>query len=72
VAGAISAVALPTLKPLMRIRTSPVAQANHLPDRLGATLIHGGLSAATAFADVTEKRVPEHAPFYVYGIYQLA
>ena len=27
---------------------------------------------ATAYADVTEKRVPEHAPFYAYGIYQLA
>ena len=26
---------------------------------------------ATAFAAVTEKRVPEHAPFYAYGIYQL-
>jgi hypothetical protein len=26
---------------------------------------------ATAFAAVTEQRVPEHAPFYVYGIYQL-
>jgi len=26
---------------------------------------------ATAYADVTEKRVPEHAPFYAYGIYQL-
>ena len=26
---------------------------------------------ATAYADVTEKRVPEHAPFYAYGIYRL-
>jgi len=26
---------------------------------------------ATAYADITEKRVPEHAPFYAYGIYQL-
>jgi len=26
---------------------------------------------AEAYADVTEKRVPEHAPFYAYGIYQL-
>ena len=26
---------------------------------------------ATTYADVTEKRVPEHAPFYAYGIYQL-
>jgi hypothetical protein len=26
---------------------------------------------ATAFAAVTAKRVPEHAPFYAYGIYQL-
>jgi hypothetical protein len=27
--------------------------------------------AATAFADVTAQRVPEHAPFYAYGIYLL-
>lgn len=26
---------------------------------------------AEAYADVTDKRVPEHAPFYAYGIYQL-
>ena len=26
---------------------------------------------ATAYAAVTEERVPEHAPFFVYGIYQL-
>jgi hypothetical protein len=26
---------------------------------------------ATAFAAITERRVPEHAPFYAYGIYQL-
>ena len=26
---------------------------------------------ATAYAAVTEQRVPEHAPFYGYGIYQL-
>ena len=26
---------------------------------------------ATAFAGVTAKRVPEHAPFFAYGIYQL-
>ena len=26
---------------------------------------------ATAFAAVTAKRVPEHAPFFAYGIYQL-
>jgi len=26
---------------------------------------------ATAFAAVTDQRVPEHAPFYGYGIYQL-
>lgn len=26
---------------------------------------------ATAFAAVTAERVPEHAPFFVYGIYQL-
>jgi len=30
------------------------------------------LGDATAFADVMEQRVPEHAPFYAYGIYQLA
>src|SRR5580698_10201766 len=26
---------------------------------------------AETYADVTDKRVPEHAPFYAYGIYQL-
>ena len=26
---------------------------------------------ATAFAAVTAKRVPEHAPFFAYGIYQM-
>jgi hypothetical protein len=26
---------------------------------------------AETYAEVTEKRVPEHAPFYAYGIYQL-
>jgi hypothetical protein len=26
---------------------------------------------AAAYADVTDKRVPEHAPFYAYGLYQL-
>jgi hypothetical protein len=26
---------------------------------------------AEAYAEVTDKRVPEHAPFYAYGIYQL-
>ena len=27
---------------------------------------------AEAYTAVTAKRVPEHAPFYAYGIYQLA
>ncbi len=27
---------------------------------------------ATAYAAVTAKRVPEHAPFFGYGIYQLS
>jgi hypothetical protein len=27
---------------------------------------------ATAYAAVTTQRVPEHAPFFGYGIYQLA
>ena len=26
---------------------------------------------AMAYADITERRVPEHAPFYGYGMYQL-
>jgi hypothetical protein len=42
---------------------APLLNKWHLFDNLGD---------ATAFADVTEKRVPEHAPFYAYGIYQLA
>ena len=33
--------------------------------------LFGNLEDATAFAAVTAKRVPEHAPFYVYGLYQL-
>jgi hypothetical protein len=27
---------------------------------------------ATAYVAITEQRVPEHAPFYAYGLYQLA
>ena len=26
---------------------------------------------AAAYAEVTDRRVPEHEPFYAYGIYQL-
>ena len=33
--------------------------------------LFGNLEDATAFAAVTAKRVPEHAPFFAYGIYQL-
>jgi hypothetical protein len=33
--------------------------------------LFGNPDDATAFAAVTAKRVPEHAPFYAYGIYQL-
>ena len=33
--------------------------------------LFGNPEDATAFAAVTEKRVPEHAPFFAYGIYQL-
>jgi hypothetical protein len=33
--------------------------------------LFGNPDDAAAYADVTEKRVPEHAPFYAYGIYQL-
>ena len=33
--------------------------------------LFGNAEDATAFAAVTAKRVPEHAPFYPYGIYQL-
>jgi hypothetical protein len=41
---------------------APLLNTWHLFDNLGD---------ATAFADVTEQRVPEHAPFFAYGIYQL-
>jgi hypothetical protein len=34
--------------------------------------LFGNPEDATAFAAVTEKRVPEHAPFFAYGIYQLS
>lgn len=33
--------------------------------------LFGSPEHATAFAEVTDRRVPEHAPFYGYGIYQL-
>jgi hypothetical protein len=33
--------------------------------------LFGRPADATAFAAVTADRVPEHAPFYAYGIYQL-
>ena len=33
--------------------------------------LFGNPEDATAFAAVTEKRVPEHAPFFTYGIYLL-
>ena len=33
--------------------------------------LFGNPEDATAFAAVTAKRVPEHAPFFAYGIYQL-
>ena len=33
--------------------------------------LFGNPEDATAFAAVTAKRVPEHAPFYAYAIYQL-
>jgi hypothetical protein len=33
--------------------------------------LFGSPADATAFATVTAERVPEHAPFYAYGIYQL-
>ena len=32
--------------------------------------LFGNLEDATAFTAVTAERVPEHAPFYAYGIYQ--
>jgi hypothetical protein len=33
--------------------------------------LFGNPGDATAFAAVAEERVPEHAPFFAYGIYQL-
>jgi len=33
--------------------------------------LFGNPDDAEAYAYVTDKRVPEHAPFYAYGIYQL-
>jgi hypothetical protein len=33
--------------------------------------LFGNPDDAETYADVTDKRVPEHAPFYAYGIYQL-
>ena len=39
--------------------------------RLNEWHLFGSPADATAFAAVTADRVPEHAPFYAYGIYQL-
>jgi hypothetical protein len=39
--------------------------------RLNKWHLFGNPGDATAFADVTARRVPEHAPFFAYGIYQL-
>jgi hypothetical protein len=39
--------------------------------RLNEWHLFGNPEHATAFAAVTDQRVPEHAPFYGYGIYQV-
>jgi hypothetical protein len=39
--------------------------------RLNEWHLFGTAEDAMAYADITDKRVPEHAPFYGYGIYQL-
>ena len=53
---------------------SPAEAASLAPDwapRLNEWHLLGNSTDATAFAAVTAERVPEHAPFYAYGIYQL-
>lgn len=48
--------------------------ASRAPDwapRLNEWHLFGNPADAMAFAAVTAERVPEHAPFYAYGIYQL-
>ena len=37
--------------------------------RLNHWHLFATLAEATVFAEVTDERVPEHAPFYAYGIY---
>jgi hypothetical protein len=39
--------------------------------RLNEWHLFGTAEDAMAYADITGKRVPEHAPLYGYGIYQL-
>jgi hypothetical protein len=39
--------------------------------RLNDWHLFGTAEDAMAYADITDMRVPEHAPFYGYGIYQL-
>jgi hypothetical protein len=39
--------------------------------RLNEWHLFGDPDDATAYAEVTSQRVPEHAPFFGYGIYQL-
>lgn len=41
---------------------APLLNQWHLFDRM---------ADAAAFAEVTDERVPEHAPFFAYGIYQV-
>lgn len=53
---------------------SPEEAASLAPDwapLLNEWHLFGNPADATAFAAVTAERVPEHAPFYAYGVYQL-
>lgn len=40
--------------------------------KLNASHLFSTADAAQAFARMTDKRVPEHAPFFVYGLYLVA
>ena len=54
--------------------TREAEAASLAPDwapRLNEWHLFGNPADATAFAAVTAERVPEHAPFYAYGLYRL-
>ena len=50
-------------------KASEVEQLRAWKDKLNAHGLFSALDDAIAFVDVTNERVKEHAPFYVYGLF---